>query len=71
MSLHINRFVDRVRSAEHRGQRDFVMTLAEARELQADMIKLLLALQTMAEAQATTTTTNTDSGAQEIAGGSF
>lgn len=70
MSLHINRFVDRVRSAEHRGQRDFVMTLAEARELQADLVKLLLALQTVAEAQATTTT-NTDSGALEITGGSF
>lgn len=69
MSLHINRFVDRVRSAEHRGQRDFVMTLAEARELQADLVKLLLALQAMAEAQATAT--NTDSGAVEITGGGF
>lgn len=69
MSLHINRFVDRVRSAEHRGQRDFVMTLVEARELQADLVKLLLALQTLAEAQAAAT--NTDSGTQEIAGGSF
>jgi hypothetical protein len=44
MSLHINRFIDRVRSAEHRGQRDFVMTMAEARDLQADLAKLLLAL---------------------------
>lgn len=70
MSLHINRFVDRVRSAEHRGQRDFVMTLAEARELQADLMKLLLALHAVAEAQATTAT-NTDSGALEITGGSF
>ena len=50
MSLHINRFVDRVRSAEHRGQRDFVMTLVEARELQADLVKLLLALQTVQRA---------------------
>ena len=44
MSLHINRFIDRVRSAEHRSQRDFVMTMAEARDLQADLAKLLLAL---------------------------
>jgi hypothetical protein len=44
MSVHINRFVDRVRSAEHRAQRDFVMTMAEARDLQADLTKLLLAL---------------------------
>ena len=44
MSLHINKFLDRVRSAEHRGQRDFVMTMAEARDLQTDLAKLLLAL---------------------------
>lgn len=69
MSLHINRFVDRVRSAEHRGQRDFVMTLVEARELQADLVKLLLALHAVAQSQATAT--NTDNGAVEITGGSF
>ena len=69
MSLHINRFVDRVRSAEHRGQRDFVMTLVEARELQADLVKLLLALHAVAQSQATTA--STDSGALEITGGSF
>lgn len=44
MSLHINRFIDRVRSADHRGQRDLVMTMTEARDLQADLAKLLLAL---------------------------
>ena len=50
MSLHINRFIDRVRSLEHRGQRDFVMTMAEARDLQADLAKLLLALHMAAKA---------------------
>lgn len=69
MSLHINRFVDRVRSAEHRGHRDFVMTLVEARELQADLVKLLLALHAVAQSQATTA--STDTGAVEITGGSF
>ena len=49
MSLHINRFIDRVRSLEHRGQRDLVMTMAEARDLQADLAKLLLALHIAAQ----------------------
>ena len=65
MSLHINRFIDRVRSLEHRGQRDFVMTMSEARDLQADLAKLLLALHTAAEAKPTA------SDAVEIDGGQF
>lgn len=66
MSLHINKFIDRVRSAEHRGQRDLTMTMAEARDLQADLAKLLLALHVSAAPQ---TTANTD--AVEIDGGQF
>jgi hypothetical protein len=67
MSIHINRFVDRVRSAEHRHQRDFTMTLAEARELQADLIKLLLALHTSAAIEHRTNTNDP----MEIDGGGF
>ena len=66
MSLHINRFIDRVRSAEHRGQRDFVMTMAEARDLQADLAKLLLALHVAAQASSPPTTDTV-----EIDGGQF
>ena len=66
MSLHINRFIDRVRSFEHRGQRDFTMTMAEARDLQADLAKLLLALHT-----ATQTNTAVETASLEIDGGSF
>ena len=66
MSLHINRFIDRVRSAEHRGQRDFTMTMAEARDLQADLAKLLLALQVTAQTAVPTTTDTV-----EIDGGAF
>jgi hypothetical protein len=65
MSLHINRFIDRVRSAEHRGQRDFVMTMAEARDLQADLTKILLALHATAQTAAPTT------DSVEIDGGAF
>lgn len=66
MSLHINRFIDRVRSAEHRGQRDFTMTMAEARDLQADLAKLLLALHATAHSSAAGTTDTL-----EINGGEF
>ena len=66
MSLHINRFIDRVRSAEHRGQRDFTMTMAEARDLQADLAKLLLALHVAAESRSTSATDSV-----EIDGGAF
>ena len=66
MSLHINRFIDRMRSAEHRGQRDFVMTMQEARDLQADLAKLLLALHIAAQPTHTDSTT-----AVEIDGGQF
>ena len=66
MSLHINRFIDRVRSLEHRGQRDFTMTMAEARDLQADLAKLLLALHASTEIKPTTAVDKL-----EIDGGQF
>lgn len=66
MSLHINRFIDRVRSLEHRGQRDLTMTIAEARDLQADLAKLLLALHMAAEPKSSPPTDTV-----EIDGGHF
>lgn len=45
MSLHINRFVDSVKAHEARGQRDFTMSLRDAKDLHADITKLLLALE--------------------------
>jgi hypothetical protein len=44
MSLSINRFVDRVRTAEIKQQRDIIMTLREAQDLHTDITKLLIAL---------------------------
>ena len=70
MSLHINKFIDRVRSLEHRGQRDLVMSMSEARDLQADLCRLLLALQVAHQAQADKTVA-TPSDPMEIDGGSF
>lgn len=49
MSLHINRFIDKLKAHEARAQRDFTMTMREAKDLHADITKLLLALQTLQE----------------------
>ena len=69
MTMHIQKFVDRVRGHEARGARDFVMTMNEARDLHADITRLLLALQSLQEQQ--TKITDADSVKVEIQGGSF
>jgi hypothetical protein len=69
MSLHINRFVDRIKAADARHQRDFTMSMADAKDLHADITKLLLALQTLHE-QSTSATQN-PTIELEVAGGTF
>jgi hypothetical protein len=69
MTMHIQKFVDRVRGHEARGARDFVMTMAEAKDLHADITRLLISLQTLQE-QATKTN-NTEVVQVEIGGGQF
>jgi hypothetical protein len=51
MSLHINRFVDSIKAHEARGQKDFTMSLRDAKDLHSDITKLLLTLQTMSTQQ--------------------
>ena len=45
MSQHINRFIDRLRQAENRQQRDMVLSITDARDLHADITRLLLTLE--------------------------
>jgi hypothetical protein len=45
MSLHINKFIDRIKAAESRSQRDVTLTINEARDLHADITKLLIVVQ--------------------------
>jgi aspartate/tyrosine/aromatic aminotransferase len=71
MSLHINRFIDRVKAADARGQRDFIMSMADAKDLHADITKLLLALQVLHEQKINSVDTASATGAVEITGGSF
>jgi hypothetical protein len=44
MSQHLQRFVDRVRGAEARGVRDLTMSMDDARNLHADLTRLLIEL---------------------------
>jgi hypothetical protein len=69
MTIHLQKFVDRVRGHEARGARDFVMTMNEARDLHADITRLLISLQALKE-QATKTN-NTEVVQVEIGGGQF
>ena len=42
MSLHLQRFVDRVQGNESRGAKDFVMSMSDARAMHAELTRLLL-----------------------------
>ena len=44
MTAHLVKFVDRVQGHEARGARDFVMTMADAKDLHADITRLLAEL---------------------------
>jgi hypothetical protein len=49
MTLHINRFVDSIKAHEARQQRDFTMSLRDAKDLHADITKLLLKINDLNE----------------------
>jgi len=40
--IHINNFVDRIKFFEARGSKDFIFPISEAKNLHADITKLLL-----------------------------
>ena len=70
MSLHINRFIDRIKAADARQQRDLTMSMSDAKDLHADITKLLLALQVLHE-QGTSTANNNPTIDLEVTGGTF
>ena len=69
MTIHLQKFVDRVRGQEARGARDLIMTMNEARDLHADITRLLLALQNLQEQQIKTVVAETIQ--VEIKGGEY
>ena len=50
VSNHLQKFVDRVRGFEARGAREFTMSIQDAKDLHADITRLLLDLQNLREA---------------------
>ncbi len=47
--LHIAKFIDRVQHFEQRGARDFTCSLVDAKNLHADITRLLLELESLRE----------------------
>jgi hypothetical protein len=70
MSLHLQKFVDRVRGHEARGARDFVMSMTDAKDLHADITRLLIELQSLRENTAKSQESQTVTTVQ-ITGGTF
>ena len=68
--IHIQRFVERLQGFEARGQKDFSMPIKDAKDLHADITKLLLAIETL-RSNKPTTPTNNDVITVEMTGGSF
>ena len=52
MSLHLQKFVDRLRGFEARGAKDFVMPMSDAKDMHADITRLLLEIQDLREQSA-------------------
>jgi hypothetical protein len=44
--IHIQRFIERLQGFDARGSKDFSMSMKDAKDLHADITKLLLVLQT-------------------------
>ena len=70
MTIHIQKFVDRVRGAEARGLKDLTMTVQEAKDLHADITRLLLTLQNSHNTQQKTST-DPENIQVQITGGTF
>jgi hypothetical protein len=49
MTMHLNKFIERVQGHEARGARDFMMSMADAKNMHADLTKLLLELNQLRE----------------------
>jgi len=68
MSLHIHRFVDLIKATESRGQRDLFMPLRDAKDLHADITKLLVTLEQLRNQSSSN---NNEVIQVELTGGSF
>lgn len=67
--MHLQKFIDRVRGFEARGAKDFNMSMTDAKDLHADISRLLIALQTLQESR--NTAPKDDVVTVKMDGGSF
>jgi hypothetical protein len=49
LSIHLQKFIERVRGNDARGGKDFVMPMKDAKGMAADLTELLLELRTLKE----------------------
>ena len=69
MSIHIQKFVERVQGFEARATKDFTMSMKDAKDLHADITRLLLILNDLR--QSTVPAQQNDKIIVEVEGGSF
>jgi len=50
VSIHLQRFIERLQGYEARGAKDFIMPLTDAKGMHADLTRLLLELANLKEA---------------------
>ena len=70
MSIHINKFIDRIKAADSRQQRDVTMSISEARDLHGDITRLLMVLEQLLTAQTPVQAQNNQTNIT-LTGGSF
>lgn len=70
MTIHIQKFIDRLRGSESRGAKDFVMSIQDAKNLHADITKLLLDLQNIKNSNQTVSSSE-DTLTVQMDGGTF
>jgi hypothetical protein len=70
MSIHLQKFVDRLRGFEARGAKDFSMSLTDAKDLHADITRLLISLNDLRESHSLATKEDSKITV-ELTGGTF
>ncbi len=71
MTIHLQKFVDRLQGFEARGAKDFIMPVVDAKGMHADLTRLLLELTTFKEAAAVELAKKDEVITVKMDGGSF
>jgi len=69
MSIHIQKFIERVQGFEARAAKDFTMSMKDAKDLHADITRLLLTVNQLREVAVVAQ--QNDKISIEVGGGSF